>query len=275
MTSTGTVGRPASMAPRVRRLPRRTRTAPSAVRTATIGTKTLRSLMLATKAGSRRTSRRDRMGAALAQRGNLQSPGERGKHGSLSRTEGARDDEERPGRSCAASAALRPTATFRPAAGVERQLCFCVCSCGAATRMPQGCCGRARAPGSPRVRWPLAGEYREHLRWRGDRNGCRPGRRYVRHARGSLPGGDHRFSCPPPPARAYGPALLFLVAAWTWPARAHVRTCRARAERSRLSLRTPGTASKGVTGIAWPGAARETGGGARNDRAGHAARASR
>ena len=62
---------------------------------------------------------------------------------------------------------------------------------------------------SPRVRWPFAGEYREHLRWRGDRNGCRPGRRYVRHARGSLPGGDHRFSCPPPPARAYGPALLF------------------------------------------------------------------
>ena len=43
----------------------------------------------------------------------------------------------------------------------------------------------------------------------GDRHGCRPGRRYVRHARGSLPGGDHRFSCPPPPARAYGPALLF------------------------------------------------------------------
>ena len=121
------------------------------------------------------------------------------------------------------------------------------------------------------------------LRWRvprasplaGDRHGCRPGRRYVRHARGSLPGGDHRFSCPPPPARAYGPALLFLVAAWTWPARAHVRTCRAGAERSRLSLRAPGTASKGVTGIAWPGAARETGGGARNDRAGHAGRASR
>ena len=72
-----------------------------------------------------------------------------------------------------------------------------------------------------------------------------------------------------------GRPFFFLVAAWTWPARAHVRTCRAGAERSRLSLRTPGTASKGVTGIAWPGAARETGGGARNDRAGHAARASR
>ena len=72
-----------------------------------------------------------------------------------------------------------------------------------------------------------------------------------------------------------GRPFFFLVAAWTWPACAHVRACRAGAGRSRLSLRMPGTASKGVTGIAWPGAARETGGGARNDRAGHAAGASR
>jgi hypothetical protein len=70
-------------------------------------------------------------------------------------------------------------------------------------------------------------EYREHLRWRGDRHGCRPGRRYVRHARGSLPGGDHRSHVLLSQHGLTGRPFFFLVVAWTWPAGAHVRTCRA------------------------------------------------
>ncbi len=54
--STGTVARSASMAASVRRCPKRTRTSPPAVRTAVIGTRTPRSLMLAMKSLSSRAS---------------------------------------------------------------------------------------------------------------------------------------------------------------------------------------------------------------------------